>query len=125
MTSATSTVQDLIARNIFGVFGERDAAARAVAITEVYAPDPVLHLGAGVVRGTEALNEHVQTLLDSTPGCVFQTLDEAEVDGKLGTRAWGFGPEGAPPVVTGRDVIRVQDGRIAEIFVLVHPPTAG
>jgi hypothetical protein len=125
MTSATSTVQDLLVRNIFGVFGERDAAARAAAIAEVYAPDAVLRLGADVVRGTEALDEHVQNLLDSAPGFVFQTLSEAEVDGKLGTRAWGFGPEGAPPVVTGRDVIRVEDGRIAEILVFVHPPTAG
>ncbi len=87
MTSATSTVQDLMVRNIFGVFGERDAAARAAAIAEVYAPDAVLHLGADVIRGTEALDAHVQTLLESTPGFVFQTLGEAEVDGKLGTRA--------------------------------------
>jgi hypothetical protein len=125
MTSATSTVQDLMVRNIFGVFGQRDAAARAAAIAEVYAPDAVLHLGADVLRGTEALNEHVQNLLDSTPGFVFQTLGEPEVDGMLGTRAWGFGPEGAPPVVTGRDVIRVEDGRITEILVFVHPPTSG
>ncbi len=125
MTSATSAVQDLIVRNIFGVFGERDAAARAAAIAEVYAPDAVLHLGADVLRGTEALNAHVQTLLEGTPGFVFQTLGEAEVDGRLGTRAWGFGPEGGPPVVTGRDVIRVEDGRIAEILVFVHPSTAG
>ena len=125
MTSATGAVQDLMVRNIFGVFGERDPAARAAAIAEVYAPDAVLHLGASVLRGTEAVNEHVQTLLDSTPGFVFQTLGEAEVDGRLGTRAWGFGPEGAPPVVTGRDVIRVEDGRIAEILVFVHLPAAG
>ncbi len=123
MTS--TTVEDLMVRNILGVFGERDAAARATAIAEVYAPDAVLHLGAGVVRGLEALNEHVQTLLDNTPGFVFQTLGEAEVDGALGTRAWGFGPEGAAPVVTGRDVVRVEDGRIAELLVFVHAPTPG
>ncbi len=125
MTGTTSTVHDLMLRNLFGVFGERDATARAAAIAEVYAPDAVLYLGADVVRGTDALGEHVQTLLDGAPGFVFQTLGEAEVDGRLGTRPWGFGPEGSPPVVTGRDVIRVEDGRIAELLVFVHPPTAG
>ena len=122
MTS--TTVEDLMIRNILGVFGERDAAARAAAIAELYAPDVVLHLGAEAVHGTQTLDEHVRTLLDSTPGFVFQTLGEAEVDGRLGTRAWGFGPEGAPPVVTGRDVVRVEDGRISEILVFVHPSAA-
>jgi hypothetical protein len=119
------TVEDLVLRNVFGVFGERDAAARAAAIAEVYAPDAVLHLGAEAVRGTEAIDRHVQALQDGTPGFVFQTLGEPEVDGGLGTRAWGYGPEGAPPVVTGRDVIRVEDGRIAEAFVFVHAPAGG
>ena len=121
----TSTVEELIVRNVFGVFGERDATARAAAIAEVYAPDAVLRLGADVVRGTQAIDRHVQTLQDGTPGFVFSTVGEAEVDGALGTRAWGYGPEGAPPVVTGRDVIRVEDGRIAEAFVFVHAPAGG
>jgi hypothetical protein len=119
----TDIVEDLMVRNIFSAFGERDGAARAAAIAEVYAADAVLHLGDDVVRGTQAIDEHVRTLLDGTPGFVFQTLGEAEVDGALGTRAWGFGPAGAPPVVTGRDVVRVADGRIAQILVFVHPPT--
>ena len=123
--TTTSTVEDLILRNVFGVFGERDAAARAAAIAEVYAPDAVLHLGTAVVRGTEAIDRHVQELQDGTPGFVFRTLGEAEVDGALGTRAWGYGPEGGPAVVTGRDVIRVEDGRIAEAFVFVHAPAGG
>jgi hypothetical protein len=121
----TSTVEELIVRNVFGVFGERDATARAAAIAEVYAPDAVLRLGADVVRGTQAIDRHVQTLQDGTPGFVFSTVGEAEVDGALGTRAWGYGPEGAPPVVTGRDVVRVEDGRIVEALVFVHAPAGG
>ena len=122
MTSTTDTVEGLMVRNIFGVFGERDGVARAAAIAEIYAADAVLHLGDDVVHGTQAIDEHVRTLLDGTPGFVFQVLGEAEVDGALGTRAWGFGPEGAAPVVTGRDVVRVENGRIAQILVFVHPP---
>jgi hypothetical protein len=118
------TVDGLMGRNIFDVFGERDGAARAAAIAEIYAADAVLHLGGDVVRGIRAIDDHVRMLLDGAPGFVFQTLDEAEVDGALGTRAWGFGPEGAPPVVTGRDVVRVEDGRIAEILVFVHAPVS-
>ncbi len=121
----TSTVEELIVRNVFGVFGERDATARAAAIAEVYAPDAVLRLGADVVRGTQAIDRHVQTLQDGTPGFVFSTVGEAEVDGVRGTRAWGYGPEGAPPVVTGRDVVRVEDGRIVEALVFVHAPAGG
>ena len=121
----TDIVEDLMVRNIFSVFGERDGAARAAAIAEVYAGDAVLRLGDDVVRGPRAIDEHVRMLLDGAPGCVFQILGEAEVDGALGTRAWAFGPEGVPPVITGRDVVRVENGRIAEILVFVHPPPAG
>ena len=50
---------------------------------------------------------------------MFQTLGEPEVDGGLGTRAWGFGPEGAPPVVRGADIVIVRDGLIASIHTLL------
>jgi hypothetical protein len=49
------------------------------------------HLG-NVVRSARAIDEHVRTLLDGTPGFVFQTLGEAELEGALGTGAWASAP---------------------------------
>jgi hypothetical protein len=37
----------------------------------------------------------------------------------LGMLDWQFGPEGAPPVVTGTDVVLVRDDRIVAAYTFV------
>jgi ketosteroid isomerase-like protein len=38
-----------------------------------------------------------------------------------GRLAWGFGPAGEPPRVTGVDVILMREGRIAALYTFLDP----
>ncbi len=63
-----TTIQDLMTRNLFEVFGERDGDRRAAAIAEVHAPDTTMYVGGEVIEGAAAVSSHVQALLDGAPG---------------------------------------------------------
>jgi hypothetical protein len=40
----------------------------------------------------------------------------------VGRLAWGHGPVGEAPKVTGPDVITVRDGRIAALYAFIDTP---
>jgi hypothetical protein len=120
-----TTIQDLMTRNLFEVFGERDGDRRAAAIAEVHAPDTTMYVGGEVIEGAAAVSSHVQALLDGAPGFVFRAAGAVGVNHDLGRLDWEFGPEGAPPVVTGTDIALVADGRIRSLYTFVDAPEAG
>ncbi len=118
----STAIQDLMTRNLFEVFGERDGGRRAAAIAEVHAPDTTMYVDGQVIGGPAALGAHVQALLDGAPGFVFQLSAPVAVEHDLGRLDWGFGPEGAPAVVTGTDIALVSGGRIRALYTFVQAP---
>ncbi len=40
----------------------------------------------------------------------------------VGRQAWGHGPVGEPPKVTGLDVVTVRDGRIVVLYAFIDTP---
>lgn len=59
--------EQLMHRNLSAVFSERDAAARARAMDELYAPDPLLYEPAAVVQGRQAISDTIARLLAELP----------------------------------------------------------
>jgi len=121
----STAIQDLMTRNLFEVFGERDGDRRAAAIAEVHAADTTMYVNGEVIEGPGAVSGHVQALLDGAPGFVFQLSGPIAVEHDLGRLDWGFGPEGAPPLVTGTDIALVSDGRIRSLYTFVQAPAGG
>jgi len=115
-------MSELAHRNLLGVFGERDPQARAAAIDEIYAEQVTFADPEEVVAGREALNRKAQRLLDEAPGFGFTPAGPVRVANNLAMLAWQFGPEGAPPVVSGVDVSIIEDGRIVALYTLLDPP---
>jgi hypothetical protein len=68
----TSSVTDLMRRNLLDVFNERDPDRRASAIAEIYADDVVWHEPDRLVRGRKALESRAAELQAETPGWVFR-----------------------------------------------------
>jgi hypothetical protein len=115
MTDTTS----LMRSQLLDVFGERDVAQRADAIRRTYTEDVQLLDPDEVVTGYEALDAKIQGLLDGAPGFVFSVIGEIYSVQDMGYLTWGFGPEGAPPVVRGSDTSFVRDGRIAKTYTIL------
>lgn len=116
-----ATVDELLTANLYGVFGERDAARRRRAIDEAYREDVRFTDPEGTVEGRDALDAKAAGLLAQVPETFAFTEDGPRyVGADTGVLAWAFGPEGAP-VARGVDVLTVRDGRIAELRTLLLP----
>ena len=104
-----STPEELLTRMVEGVFNEPDADRRAAVIAEVFTSDVVFTDPAATVTG----------LLAQGPGLRFTPSGPFRGVGDLGMRPWRLGPPGGDPVLGGLDVVRVVDGRIAQLWTML------
>ena len=114
-----NTIENLITRNLLEVFGERDAEKRRSAIAELWAYDGVFADPHGRYVGHTELNEAVSQLHARFPGFVFRPTGAPQSFYDVGRLAWGHGPVGELPKVTGLDVITVRDGRIVTLYAFI------
>ncbi|GAA2876242.1 hypothetical protein GCM10010472_37270 [Pseudonocardia halophobica] len=114
-----ATIPELMQANLLEVFNERDAERRRAAVARTYVADVDFSDPEGTVTGHEAVDEKARDLLDRSPGFVFTPDGPVRVARDLGHLAWGFGPEGEPPVVRGMDIALVEDGLIARLYTLL------
>ena len=116
----SETIETLLRRNLHEVFGEHDAVRRRRAIDELIAEDCVFFDPEGHHVGREALDAAVAALQARFPDFVFAEIMVQALE-ETGRLHWGFGPPGAPPRVTGLDVILVRDGMIAALYTFLDP----
>jgi hypothetical protein len=109
------SVDDLLRKNL-EAFGERDAEKRGAAISTLWEPDGIFVDPDGSHIGLEAIDNAIGQLLSKFPDFVFSGLGEPDSHNGIGRLAWGFGPAGEKPAVTGLDVIVTRAGRIAAPF---------
>lgn len=117
----TQAIETLLRRNLHDVFGEHDAVRRRRAIDDLIAEDCVFLDPAGRHVGRAALDTAVGAVQAQFPDFVFTEIMVQALQ-ETGRLHWGFGPPGAPPRVTGLDVILVRDGMIAALYTFLDPP---
>ncbi len=123
--SAPRPIELLMRENLSSVFGERDAARRRGVIAGLWAVDGIFIDPDGRHVGGAAVDAAVEQLLRRYPDFVFTERRSVEAFHGIGRLAWGFGPPGAPPVVTGLDVVVVADDRITTLYTFIDPPQKG
>jgi hypothetical protein len=52
---------------------------------------------------------------------VFRELGEPDFPSRIGGLAWGFGPPGKKPAITGLDVIVSKAGKIEALYTFLEP----
>jgi len=114
------SADDLLRRNL-EAFGERDAEKRRTAISTIWESDGVFIDPDGTHIGTEAIDKAVEHLLLKFPDFVFNELAAPDSHHEIGRLAWGFGPEGRKPAVTGLDVIVSKCGKIKALYTFLDP----
>ena len=116
----TQAIETLLRRNLHAVFGERDATRRRRSIDAIIAEDIVFHDPHGKSSGRDALDAAVAALQAQFPDFVFTEIMVQALE-ETGRLHWGFGPPGAPPKVTGLDVVLVREGMIAALYTFLDP----
>jgi SnoaL-like domain len=118
------TVENLLLRNLLDIFGESDAAKRHSAIAALWAADGVFADPHGRYVGYAAINDAVSQLHKRFPGFVFTPIGSPQSFFDVGRQAWGHGPAGEPPKVTGLDVVISRHGRIVALYAFIDTPGA-
>jgi hypothetical protein len=114
------SVDDLLRKNL-DAFGERDAEKRRLAISTIWESDGVFVDPDGLHIGPEAIDNAIEHLLLKFPDFVFSELSQPDSHNGIGRLAWGFGPTGKKPAVTGLDVIVSNCGRIRALYTFLDP----
>jgi len=119
---STDRIHQLLQRNLQEVFGEGDAKRRRAAIDELWTENAALYVPPGVVVGRDAIDKFAGELRATHPHFVYTPTGEPQALHNAGRLAWGSGPRGATPDYTGWDVMIVEDGRIAALYVFLDQP---
>jgi hypothetical protein len=114
------SVDDLL-RNNLEAFGERDAEKRRAAISAIWEPGGVFVDPDGLHIGLGAIDNAIEQLLRKFPNFVFSESGEPDSHNGIGRLAWGFGPAGKRPAVTGLDVIVSKAGKIEALYTFLDP----
>ena len=112
-------IHELLRRNFQEVFGEDDAKRRRAAIDELWTETPVLYVPPGIIVGRDAIDKFAGELRATHPHFVYTPTGEPQALHNAGRLAWTSGPRGGAPDYTGWDVIIVEDGRIAALYVFL------
>ena len=115
------SVELLLRRNLFEVFGERDSAKRKGSLVEIWHGEGILVNRDGRHVGRVEINHTVERLLAKFPDFVFTELSAPEGFHGVGRIAWGFGLPGQRPVVTGIDVAEASSGKLRLLFAFIDP----
>jgi hypothetical protein len=107
----STTLGQLIERNVLEVFGERDSERRESVINELCGELHLLRSRRSDRRSRRPECKGEQ-ILKEAPGLIFRVGGPAEVNHDLGRTRWHFGPNGVASVVTGMDVAVFKEGRI-------------
>lgn len=115
-------IRDLLHRNLQEVFGEGDAKRRRAAIDELWTENAVLYAPPGIIVGRDAIDKFAGDLRATHLHFVYTPTGEPQALHNAGRLAWTSGPRGEAPDYTGWDVIIVEDGRIAALYVFLDQP---
>jgi hypothetical protein len=118
--NAMQNVDDLLRKNL-KAFGERDVEKRRIAISTIWESDGVFIDPDGLHIGPEAIDNAVQHLLLKFADFVFSELGVPDSHNGIGRLAWGFGPAGERPAVTGLDVVVSKAGKIEGLYTFLDP----
>jgi len=116
---SAARIHDLLRRNLQEVFGEGDAKRRRAAIAELWTENAVLYAPPGIIVGRDAIDKFAGELRATHPHFVYTPTGEPQALHNAGRLAWTSGPRGGAPDYTGWDVIIVEDGRIAALYVFL------
>ena len=120
----SNSIENLLLRNLYDVFGERDPQRRMAAIRTLFDAECLFSDPRGRHRGHEALERAVIALQSEFPDHAFTQIGSVASLQDSGKLAWAFGPPDEPRQITGLDVIVVQNDRIASLFTFVDPASA-
>ena len=106
----------LAERNVSSIFNQHDSKKRRAALKNLWHADGVFWSARGTYIGSQAIDRAISGLLRSYPEFGFSTLGAVDEIPDAARIRWSFGAAGAPPAITGMDVIVATNGQIVAMY---------
>lgn len=111
-------IQDLVARYL-EVWNSPPGDDRTSQIVSVYSEDVFVGEPDAAYTGHGGVAQAISGLQGALPNMTLTLRGDIQTAQDMSTYAWDLGPEGAPGVVHGRDVIVVEGDRISRLYVVI------
>jgi hypothetical protein len=105
-------IASLAKQNLTSIFNQRDSKKRRAALKKFWAPHGVLRTADGTYIGQGAVDKAAASILRSYPEYGYSVLEAIDETPDAARMQWSFGASGAPPAISGLDVLVVSGGRI-------------
>jgi len=104
----------------FKAVNETDPQKRKALFEEVY--DPNVHFASprGIVDGRAELEKLFAEIHRKSPGVVFQDIGEIEAHHGIARIHWAAIKSGVSDKLTGDDFIKIKDGKVTEVYIIVN-----
>ena len=114
--------EKLLVEHLTQIWNERDEAVRLKVIEKIYAKDVEMYdMDEETFFGYDAINKKVSSLLGSLPPDFSITQNkETVMSNNVAKLEWAAGPLGAPPVLTGTDIVFFEGDKIKAFYVFVN-----
>jgi predicted SnoaL-like aldol condensation-catalyzing enzyme len=93
-------------------------------IDEIFVANPVIHYGSPDVTGRDKARQIAQVDYTYFPGGTDFKHDQVVAEGNLVAFRWtmtGIQESGEESLYTGIDIVRIENGRIAEMWIELNP----
>jgi hypothetical protein len=113
------SMNELLMRNLFAIFDERDSVARMMALKAIWLPTSIFVDPSGRYVGFDAIDRRVAEIQAKYPDFGFIERGIVQEMHGVGRLAWGYGPADNRTAVTGIDVAVTRDGKILELYAFL------
>lgn len=105
-----------IAETYLATWNERNDVSRAALIARNWSAEPTYVDPLMAAEGAEQLSAIIVAVHERFPDFAFSLIGNPDGHGDYVRFSWGLGPAGAEPIIEGSDVVRLRDGRLAEVI---------
>lgn len=116
-TSIEDTISDHLLAWNSPAGAERDAL-----VSKLYAADVTIGEPDASYTGHAGMVEAISGLQAAIPGTAITRSGPIQTAQELSTYSWNLGPTGGPVIVTGRDVVTIENGTITALYVIIDAP---
>lgn len=110
---------DRLVRTHLEAWNAPPGPARDAAVVAAYADDVLVGEPGGTDHGHAGMQRAISAVQAQAPGATISVRGPVQTAAGMVTYAWGLGTSPDAPVATGRDVLLVEEDRIARLYVVL------
>lgn len=113
-----------VAQQHLKIWNSPPSRERTEAVARIYSSNVLVAESDATYSGHAGVEQAINGLQGALPRMRLRITGPIQTAHHLSTYSWSLGPEGGGVLVTGRDVLTIEEGAITALYVLIDPQEA-